>query len=113
MFKKIFSGLFIAITLSVVSSPFVLASNPDPTIPPLIDSKDDITAIAESIATWVYRLFFIIAVLYILFAAFTYLTAKDDAAKVKKAQASLKNAVIAIIIALISTGVAALIKSFL
>jgi hypothetical protein len=83
------------------------------TTPPLIDDKDDIIVIAEDIAQWVYRLFFVIAVLYILLAAYQYLTARDDTATVKKAQTSLKNAVIAIIIALVSTGLSLLIKSFL
>lgn len=80
---------------------------------PLIDDEGDIVRIITDISTWIYRVFFIIAVLYILLAAYMYLTAKDDAAQVKKAQTSLKNAVIAIIIALISTGASLLIQSFL
>lgn len=117
MRKKIFPLFLLAVvcmSIGIVSVAYgadggSTGTNP----PPLIQDKDDIIAIAEGIATWVYRLFFVIAVLYILFAAFTYLTAKDDASAVKKAQASLKHAVIAIIIALISTGLALLIKNFI
>lgn len=64
-------------------------------------------------AKWMYTFFFILATIYILLAAYKYLMAKDDSKQVEKAQAALKNAVIAIVIALISTGVAEIINSAL
>ena len=60
-----------------------------------------------------YQIFFILAVLFILVAAFTYLRAGGDAAQVKKAQTILKNAVIAIVIALISTAASVIIQNFI
>ena len=78
-----------------------------------IQSTDDVISIITNIAELAFQIFFIVAVLFILFAAYTYLTAGDDASKVDKAKTSLKNAVIAIVIALISTGVATIIDQFL
>ncbi len=78
-----------------------------------IQSTQDVIDIITNIAELAFQVFFIIAVLFILFAAYTYLTAGDDASKVDKAKVSLKNAVIAIVIALISTGAATIIDEFL
>ena len=78
-----------------------------------IHSYTDIVNLLEKAVQWMYQIFFILAVLFILVAAFTYLRAGGDPAQVKKAQTMLKNAVIAIVIALISTAAALIIQNFI
>jgi hypothetical protein len=78
-----------------------------------ISDVNKIFTILKVVVQYAYRIFFIIAVLYIIIAAFNFLTAKGDAAKVQSARDQIKWAVVAIVIALISVGVAQIIKSFL
>ena len=78
-----------------------------------VSSFDDIVGLFVKAARWLYTIFFIVATMYILFAAYTYLTAGGDATKVEKATKMIKNAVIAIVVALLASGVALVINNFL
>jgi hypothetical protein len=78
-----------------------------------IKNIDNIYTILARIVSYAYTIFFIIAVLFILIAAFNFLTAKGDSSKVQSARDQIKWAVVAIIIALISVGAAQIIKSFI
>ena len=78
-----------------------------------IQSPNDIFRILKKVVQWTYTVFFIVAVIYIIFAAFTYLTAGDQAEKIKSAHKQLMYAAIAIAIALISGGAAKIIEAFL
>jgi len=66
-----------------------------------------------SIVKWVYIVFFIVAVLFILIAAFNYLTGGGQPEKIRLAHTQLIYALIAIAIALMSVGAVAIIKNFL
>lgn len=100
------------ITAAIPLVSFAVASQGTPQLPNSpIQSPGDVVTIAQNIVVWLYTIFFIAAVGFILWAAFLYLTARDDATKVAKAKASLKNAVIAIIIALVASGASLLIQN--
>ncbi len=62
---------------------------------------------------WTYTIFFIIAVLFILIAAYNFIVGGKDEKKVTLAKNQLKYAVIAIAVALVSAGIAPLVKSLL
>ncbi len=116
--KKIVYGIgIVLVVVCSMTAPVFAQLGPDDPKPggndSPIQSTQDVVDIITNIAELVFQVFFIIAVLFILFAAYTYLTAGDDASKVDKAKTSLKNAVIAIVIALISTGAATIIDNFL
>jgi hypothetical protein len=78
-----------------------------------VNEFGDIVGLFIKAARWLYTIFFIVATMYILFAAYTYLTAGGDPTKVEKATKMIKNAVIAIVIALLASGVALIINNFL
>jgi heme/copper-type cytochrome/quinol oxidase subunit 2 len=78
-----------------------------------IQSVTQATSIFVTIVQWIYTIFYIVAVLFILIAAYNFLLGGSDESKIKTAKAQLKYAVIAIVIALISTGVAKIIDNFL
>jgi steroid 5-alpha reductase family enzyme len=78
-----------------------------------IKDVNDIFNILKTIVQYAYTIFFILAVLFILIAAFNFLTAKGDSSKVQGAKDQIKWAVVAIIIALISVGAAQIINSFI
>lgn len=67
----------------------------------------------KNVIKWVYTAFFIIAVLIILFAAYTYLTAGADPAKISAVHKQLVYAAIAIVIALIAIGVSTIIQGLI
>ncbi|MBI4160124.1 hypothetical protein HY504_03075 [Candidatus Wolfebacteria bacterium] len=66
-----------------------------------------------AVVRWVYIIFFTVAVLLILFAAFTYLTAAGDEEKIKRARDQLIYAAVAIVVALLAVGFRAIIENFL
>lgn len=69
-----------------------------------------------TIVQWMYTIFFVVAVLFILLAAYNFIiggSGGQNEAKIKTAKSQLKYAVIAIAIALVASGMAALIKGFL
>jgi len=80
--------------------------------PPVEDVPGLINAIA-GIVKWVYTIFLIVAVMFILFAAFNYLTAGGQPEKVKSAHDQIIYAAIAIAIALLAVGAVAIIKDVL
>ena len=70
------------------------------------------TAVAN-IVKWLYTMFFIVAILFILLAAYNFIAGAGDENRLKKAKDQLKYAVIAIVVALVASGVSIVIKSFL
>jgi len=89
-------------------------ANPIPGIssPLANNTVGGLMGIVKSIVTWIYTLFFILAVLFILFAAFTYLTAGGDETKVAKAKNQLIYAAVAIAVALLAVGFSTIIQNF-
>jgi threonine/homoserine/homoserine lactone efflux protein len=61
----------------------------------------------------IFTLLMIAAIAFILYAAFKYLTAMGDAAKVQEAHRALLWAAVAIAVALIATGVRSIVNSVL
>ena len=62
---------------------------------------------------WVYTLVFIIAVLFILLAAYNFITSKGDSEKVGTAKSQLLYAAIGIAVALLSYAVVELVRNSL
>ncbi len=78
-----------------------------------ISSPADISRILEQFVRWFYYIFFVLAVYFLLTAAFTYLTAGGKPENITKANKSLLWAFVAIAVALISVGAATIVKSFI
>jgi len=78
-----------------------------------IKTPGDIVNVLKGILRWTYLVFFILAVYFILIAAFNYLTAGGDSEKIKKATSSLLWSIVAIAIGLLSVGAAQIVKSFI
>lgn len=76
-----------------------------------VKSWQNVVDLLTKAATWMYQAFFIIAVFYFIWGAFTFLQAGGDATKVSEGKKRILYAVIAVIIALVSTGAATLINS--
>ena len=62
--------------------------------------------------TW-YTIFFILTVGFVLWAAFTYLTAAGNEEKVKTAKNRLIYAAVSVVVALIALGFASIVQNFI
>ena len=82
-------------------------------LPANLKDPQGIFNILGGILRYAYTIFFIVAIIFILIAAFNFLTAKDNPEKVKSARSQLMWAAVAIAIALISVGAANIILNFL
>lgn len=78
-----------------------------------ISTPDQIFSILVKIIKYAYTIFFIVAVLFILIAAFNFLTARGDPTKITSARSQIFWAIVAIIIALLSVGAAQIINNFI
>lgn len=110
--KKWLAGISCGIAGSAIAlSTYAAASSTLPDSP--IKSWEDVVKTLKTAATWMYTAFFIVAVIYFLWGAFTFLQAGGDATKVAEGKKRILYGVIAVIVALISTGAAQLISSSL
>ena len=66
-----------------------------------------------TVVQWVYTIIFIVAVLFILLAAFNFITSKGDAVKTGTAKKQLLYAVVGIAVALLAYGVVTLVRTSL
>lgn len=65
------------------------------------------------VINWVFWLLIVFTIIFVLFAAFKYLTAAGDPEKVKSAGATLLYAAIAVVIALIAKGLPLIVSTFI
>lgn len=65
-----------------------------------------------TLANWAFTFLIILAIFFVLFAAFKYLTAAGEPEKIKKASHTLIYAAVAVVIALLAKGFPLLIGSF-
>ncbi len=119
-FKQIFIVLTITILLSTLNSSVLAQSAAQNAANELCQGNDcpitdsnGIYKILETIASYIYKIFFAVAVIIILLAAFTFLTAGDDPNKITSARKQLLWAAVAVGIALLSFSANAIIKSVL
>jgi len=78
-----------------------------------INTVTDVRTVLESILRILYIIFFVVAAIFIVLAAFQYLTAGGEEEKVEKAKKMLIYAVIAIAVALVATGVASVVRGLI
>jgi len=74
---------------------------------------DELVRLIDKIATWIAIIFFAVAVIFIILAAFGYLTSGGDPEKVGSAKNKIVYAIVAIIVAAISFAVPRLIFNLL
>ncbi len=98
-------SLLIGSSVSAIVIPGIQQAGPT-TVSGIVD-------ILRNIVKWIYIIFFIIAVMFILFAAYTYLMAQGDPEKVNTARNEIIYAVVAIIVALLAVGLDTAVATFI
>ena len=112
MIKKILIGT--VIFTSALSPILALAGPGDvpgdlPQLKENVSTPKGIYGIVERIANWIFAVLIILAVIFILLAAFTYLTS-GGGEEVKKAHKQLLYAAIAIAVAVLAKGIVAAVR---
>ena len=73
----------------------------------------EFVALLNVIIQWLFYILLVVAVLILIWAAFTYLTAGGDEEKIGKAKNMIIGAVIALVIAFVASGIPTLVGNFL
>jgi hypothetical protein len=94
----------------VLSAPMALAVT-TPEGPPEVDV--DVVNVMNRVVNWVFAFFLVMAVLFIIIAAFQFLTAGGDSSKVGAARDKLLYAAVGIMVAMLSRAIIPMIKTIL
>jgi len=88
---------------------------PSPQRPPGTEnlSFETISGALCTLVAWIFTLLIVLTVIFILYAAYLYLTSAGDEEKIKKANHQLLYAAIAVIVAILSRGLPTLVSLFL
>lgn len=109
-----FGAPVLALALPVLASAQI--TQPPVTAPSNIQNINQITGSAGILCTiinWVFWLLIVLTIIFVLVAAFKYLTAGGDPEKVKSAGSTLLYAAIAVVVALIAKGLPLIVSSFI
>ena len=79
----------------------------------IVTSGEDLEGILETVRDWFFTIFLVVAVIFLIWAAFLYLTAAGDTEKVGKAKTALIYSIVAIAVALIAGSLPSLIENLL
>lgn len=83
-----------------------------PAVPTPVDNLSDIVHFIDQAARWFFAVILALAVVYLLYAAFLYLTAAGDPGKTEKAKNIIIYAITGIAVALIAGGITSVVTSF-
>lgn len=111
--KKLISAANLIIITAIVLTNISMAQIVQPQPITSISRVSDIYNIATNVLGWFYAFFFVIAAIFIIIAAFNYLTAQGDPEKVGKAKSMIIYAVIAIVVALLAVTFKVFVENFL
>ncbi len=77
------------------------------------NAQFDILKFVTQVLSWAFGLLIVIAVLFIVYAAFLYITAAGEDDKIKQAKNYIVYAVIALVVGAISQALIAIVRNFL
>jgi len=104
--------LKIAATVTALMPAAALAQSQSPPTD-IIGSGEDLEGVLETVRDWFFTIFLILAVIFLIWAAFLYLTAAGSEDKVKKAKTALVYSIVAIAVALLAGSLPSLIANVL
>lgn len=84
-----------------------------PEQPPVVISDiGGVFGLIDKAIQWIFGILLVLAVIFLLYSAFLYLTSGGEDEKVKKAKGFLLYSIIAIVVALVARGIIALVRNF-
>lgn len=114
--KKFFAVFLMASVLALLALPVMAVQEqprPESTLPatPPAVTGGGLLTLVDTLTNWVFAIFSVLAVIFILLAAFQFVTAGGDAAKVGEARQKLIWAAVGIIVALASKGLVPILRN--
>lgn len=106
--KKVLS---VALSTSLVLLPLVALGQVQ-TLPSGPQTIGDFLALLDKLANWLFSILLIVAVVFIVYAAFKFVTAGGNPGEIEQARHMVLYAVIGIVIAVAAKGFVAVAKSF-
>ena len=103
-------GLKIAASLTALLPSIALAQDFQQAPAP-VQTPGQIVNVINTVAGWFFTVFVALAVIFLIYAAFLYLTAAGNEDRVGQARKTLTYAIIAIVVALLAGGVVAIITN--
>ena len=79
----------------------------------IITTGEDLESLLGTIRDWFFTIFLVVAVIFLIWAAFKYLTAAGDSEKVGEAKTALIYSIVAIAVALLAGSLTSLIANVL
>lgn len=113
MIQKILPGILAIIISVLIISPAFAQQNQLATSSIQINDVQDVIKIINNIAKWMYNILLVLVVIFVLLAAFTFLTAGGKTENVKKARNQIMYAVIALLVALLAFSINAIVINIL
>jgi len=113
MKKYIFSVIALGLLLALPTYAAIEAQGPDNFLNSPIVEHGSILLLIINIIRWMYTLIFIFAVGLILVAAFNFIRGGADPKHIETAKLQIRYAVIAMVIALVASGVSWVIRYFI
>ena len=122
--KKFFAVFLMVSVLAVLALPVMAATGVDPTkftetvpagkeLPSGPTSGTQLIALIDVVTNWVFAIFVVLTIIFVLLAAFQFVTAGGDAAKVGEARQKLIWASVGVIVALASKGLVPVIRNII
>ena len=99
-----------AATLVALTPAVALAQEP---LPSPITAPGDFITLLETISQWMFAIFLALAVIFLLYAAFMYLTAAGNESRVTAAKNVLVYSIVAVAIAVLAGGIVPLVRGIL
>ncbi len=106
---KLIKSLVFGMTLPLVAG----AQGTPQAVAPTITTISDFVGLICTIVDWLFTFLVVLTIVFVLLAAYKYLTAAGDPEKVKGASNTLIYAAVAIIVAILAKGIPLIIGSFM
>jgi hypothetical protein len=94
------------LSITLISSLMPLMAFAQPAVPSTgISTYAGVVGVINTIGNWMFGLLLALAVIFLLYAAFLYLTAAGDSSKTDKAKDIIIYAIVAIVVAVLAKGI--------
>ncbi|MCH7604916.1 hypothetical protein IID24_02935 [Patescibacteria group bacterium] len=104
-------ALAVGLTFGSVAMAQITPETPTQVIPPGPETGQELVSLLRIITNWIFVLFLIVAVIFIILAAFQFLTGGGDPAAIAQARTKLIYAGVGIAVAIASRGLVAVVTN--
>ena len=105
--RKLALKIGMAMTAMMPASALAVARPPSD----IVTSGTDLEDLLATVGNWFFTIFLLVAIIFLIWSAFLYLTAAGDGTKVTKAKTALIYSIVGIAVALLAGGLTTLVEN--